>query len=363
MTILAQKKFSDKATISLMGFFLSRVDGELPNKVPAIKEADKKGDLCDYYKPSHVQAMNIYKCKDGRWYQLHESFDSRPILKALGLPDPDMTLDEAVKMYADRIIDIDSGELDSLMNDQLKTAGVICYDSKEEFYSLPHVRIPRKSIISHTVKSNCDKGQAMAKEPMGVITPIAAPRKPWPKVTEDGSYKPLAGIRVIDWARAVAAPSISRILASLGADVVRVSYDGVTDLALSLVDLSAGKRDVCINLRTDEGKAQFRELVKDADVLVDGHRPNALAKHGFYSSSLREINPSLIYVRECCYGWSGEWSHRPGWQHIADAVSGLTWLEGKFFGLDEPVMPILRKFYLPFVARSAHPAFHRKMPC
>lgn len=190
------------------------------------------------------------------------------------------------------------------------------------------------------------QGKAIENDPLVIVRAIPAPKKPWPKVVDDKSYRPLAGIRVVDWSRAVAAPTISKILAVLGADVIRVSWNGVSDLAMALLDMNTGKRDVCINLKTDEGKAQFREIIKDADVLVDGHRPKALEKHGFHSDSLREINPSLIYVRENCYGWKGPWSHRSGWQHIADAVTGLTWTQGRYFGLDEPVLPLLRKFKL-----------------
>jgi len=83
--------------------------------------------------------------------------------------------------------------------------------------------------------------------------------------------------------------------------------------------------------------------LKDADVLVDGYRPKALEKLGFSSASLREINPSLIYVRECCYGFKGPWAHRSGWQQIADCLVGLSWLQGKFMGLNEPIVPLLRK--------------------
>ena len=82
----------------------------------------------------------------------------------------------------------------------------------------------------------------------------------------------------MEFARAVAGPTISKMLALLGADVIRVSFDQIPDTSMGLLDTSMGKRDVCINLNMEEGKAKFRHLLKDADVLVDGFRPGVLER-------------------------------------------------------------------------------------
>lgn len=147
--------------------------------------------------------------------------------------------------------------------------------------------------------------------------------------------------------RAVAAPTISKVLAALGADVIKVSCPSLPDTGMTLVDVNAGKRDVSIDLKTEEGKALFRTIIKDADVLVDGYRPHAIEKLGFDSKSLRQLNPSLICVREDCYGYNGPWAHRSGWQQIADCTVGIAIMMGKFLGLDEPVQPLLRKQIRP----------------
>lgn len=85
------------------------------------------------------------------------------------------------------------------------------------------------------------------------------------------------------------------------------------------------------------------EIIRDADVFIDGYRPHTIAKLGFDADTLRKSNPSLIYVRENCYGWKGPLSYRSGWQQIADCFSGHSWMQGKFLGLNEPVVPLLRK--------------------
>jgi crotonobetainyl-CoA:carnitine CoA-transferase CaiB-like acyl-CoA transferase len=182
----------------------------------------------------------------------------------------------------------------------------------------------------------------MTEEPLATITPIKGLQKSWPIIT-NSDYRPLAGIRVVDLSRVIAAPTVCKLLAILGADVIKISFHGLPDFAMGLVDLNTGKRDVDIDLKTEDGRRLFEKIIKDADVLVDGYRPKALEKLGFPSARLREINQSLIYLRENCYGWKGPWSHRSGWQQISDCVVGLSWVQGKFLGLNEPVVPILRK--------------------
>lgn len=132
-------QFRDKATLFLMGFFIPNINGVSCAKSPKMQHVIKLGDLADYFKPMHLQATNIYKCKDERWYQLHESFDARPILKAIDVADDDVPMDEAYRRYSEGVARWDSDALDDLINNQVRQAGAICYDSLEEFLSLPQV--------------------------------------------------------------------------------------------------------------------------------------------------------------------------------------------------------------------------------
>jgi crotonobetainyl-CoA:carnitine CoA-transferase CaiB-like acyl-CoA transferase len=179
----------------------------------------------------------------------------------------------------------------------------------------------------------------MSQEPLWTTRPIEGGGKPWPQQTGPSTdYKPLAGVKVIDFSRVIAAPAISKILA-----LIRISHSKNPDYAATMVDLQTGKRDADLNLKTSEGKQAFTKLVKDADVLVDGFRPGAFERLGFTSESLREINPSLIYVRENCYGFKGPLSYRSGWQQVSDCLVGMAYLQGKFLGLEEAVLPLFRK--------------------
>ena len=188
------------------------------------------------------------------------------------------------------------------------------------------------------------QGKIMGQESLWTTRAIAGGGKPWPQLAGDATdYKPLAGVKVIDFSRVIAAPAVSKILAVLGADVIRISHSENPDYAATMVDLQTGKRDANLNLKTPEGKQAFIELAKDADVLVDGFRPGAFERLRFTSESLRKINPSLIYVRENCYGFKGPLSYRSGWQQVSDCLVGISYLQGKFLGLDEAVLPLFRE--------------------
>ncbi|UPX13366.1 uncharacterized protein EKO05_0003876 [Ascochyta rabiei] len=87
-----------------------------------------------------------------------------------------------------------------------------------------------------------------------------------------------------------------------------------------------------------------RDLVRDADVVVQGYRPGMLNKYGFSPGGLLELTKNrergLIFVRENCYGWHGPWSYRNGWQQISDANCGMSMVFGRAMGDDEPITPV-----------------------
>ncbi|KAM0421054.1 hypothetical protein ACHAPT_011125 [Fusarium lateritium] len=314
---------TDLATLFLESVLLPTVNGKLFIQNPQLMAEINKGDLYDNTKPIHQQATNVYKTKDGRFYHLHGSMNAGPTMKMLGVEEQDVTREEAIKIYADKAAQYDAEFLEKQANDEFRQSGVTCL-IPEEFFET-------------------EQGKVMGAEPLWNTRSIPAPRSQWPAHEGEGEvdFKSLAGIRVIDFSRVIAAPVISKILAALGADVIKVTSKDLPDISALWVDLSTGKRDTDINLKTEEGKRVFSELVKGADVLVDGYRPGALERLGFDSENLRKANDKLIYVRENCYGFKGPLSYRSGWQQISDCLVGISWLQGRFLGLDEPVVPLL----------------------
>ncbi|KAF9774217.1 hypothetical protein IL306_007818 [Fusarium sp. DS 682] len=312
---------TDLATLFLESVLLPTIGGKPFVKIEKMLKELAKMDIHQMAKPIRRYATNVYRTKDGRWYHLHGSMNALPTMEMMGVEDSDVSPDEAFKIYSEKVAQWNSNEIEKVANEKYKQAGVVCY-TPEEFFASEH-------------------GKVMSQEALWTSTRLAAPKEAWPQPQDSESLSPLAGIRVIDLSRVIAAPAVSKILSVLGADVVRVSCSRLPEYATTMPDLQTGKRDVDIDLKTEEGRKTFAGLLKGADILVDGYRPGALAKLGFDSKSLRELNPSLIYMRENCYGFKGPLAYRSGWQQISDCLVGLSHLQGKFLGLEEAVVPLL----------------------
>ncbi|KAF4952461.1 hypothetical protein FGADI_6695 [Fusarium gaditjirri] len=311
---------TDLATLFLESVLLPTIGGKHFMQNDKMLAELAKMDLHQMSKTIRLYATNIYRTKDGRWYHLHGSMNSLPTMEMLGVEDNDVSTEEAFETYAKKVAQWDSKDIEKVANEEYQQAGVTCY-TPHEFFASEH-------------------GKIMSEEPLWASTRVPAPKKPWPQAKDSESYSPLAGIRVLDLSRVIAAPAVSKILSVLGADIIRVSCSRLPEYAVTMPDLQTGKRDVEIDLKTVEGRQTLSELLKEADILVDGYRPGALAKLGFDSKSLRELSPSLIYMRENCYGFKGPLSYRSGWQQISDCLVGLSYLQGKFLGLDEAVVPL-----------------------
>ncbi|KAF4334674.1 acyl transferase carnitine dehydratase [Fusarium beomiforme] len=311
----------DLATLFLEAVLLPTIGGKSFIQHEKMVKELAKMDIYQMAKPIRGKATNVYRTKDGRWYHLHGSMNALPTMEMMGVEDSNVGPEEAFKIYAEKVAQWNSEEIERVANEKYKQAGVVCY-TPEEFFASEH-------------------GKIISQEGLWTSTRVPGPKKPWPQAKDLDSLSPLAGIRIIDLSRVIAAPAASKMLSVLGADVIRVSCSRLPEYAATIPDLQTGKRDVDIDLKTEEGRETFAELLKGADILVDGYRPGALAKLGFDSKSLRELNPSLIYMRENCYGFKGPLAYRSGWQQISDCVVGLSYLQGKFQGLDEAVVPLL----------------------
>lgn len=315
----------DLATLYLQSVLLVKVGGQSFMEHDGMKQQLARLDLHKMSTNMRRYASVLYKTRDGRYYHLHGSMDARATMKMVGVTDQEASREEAIDIYAKRVATMDSWDLERTANNVYKQAGAVAYTPEEFFAS--------------------EQGKIMSQEPLWTKTRLPSPRKPWPAAKDKDQLKPLAGVKVIDFSRVIAAPAVSKVLALFGADVLRISSDELPEYPATMPDLQTGKRDANLNLKTTEGKESFAALVKDADILVDGYRPGALGRLGFDSQALRRLNPSLIYLRENCYGFKGPLAHRSGWQQISDCLVGLARLEGDFLGVEEAVVPLLRKSY------------------
>ena len=165
--------------------------------------------------------------------------------------------------------------------------------------------------------------------------PCSASRAPKPQI--------LSGIRVLELCRIIAGPAIGRGLAEYGADVIKITSPNLSDVPFFQVDGNLGKHAAELNLRDSRNRKTFESLLQSADVILDGYRPGSLERLGYGPMQIVELTKhrqrGIVYVAEDCFGHVGEWASRPGWQQIADCVTGVAWYQGLSMGLNEPVVP------------------------
>ncbi|MFN3936564.1 MAG: CaiB/BaiF CoA transferase family protein [Gemmobacter sp.] len=154
---------------------------------------------------------------------------------------------------------------------------------------------------------------------------------------------PLEGIRVIELARILAGPWAGQTLADLGAEVIKVEAPEGDDTrqwgppfveregdrsAAYFHATNRGKLSVTADFRTPEGQTLVRDLVRDADVVIENFKVGGLAKYGLDWPSLRQVNPRLIYCSVTGFGQTGPYAHRAGYDFIIQGMSGLMSVTG-----------------------------------
>ncbi|WP_210593088.1 CaiB/BaiF CoA-transferase family protein [Streptomyces sp. GESEQ-35] len=157
----------------------------------------------------------------------------------------------------------------------------------------------------------------------------------------------LAGIRVLDLSRILAAPLATQMLGDLGAEVIKVERPGNgddsrtygppfpagpdgerTDTAAFYLACNRNKQSVTVNHATAEGQQLIRALAARSDVLVENFRAGTLAKYGLDQESLRSLNPRLVYLSVTGFGQTGPYAQRPGYDGIFQAMSGMMSVSG-----------------------------------
>ncbi|CAB4745854.1 MAG: CoA transferase [Actinobacteria bacterium] len=144
---------------------------------------------------------------------------------------------------------------------------------------------------------------------------------------------PLAGLRVIEFSL-LGPGAVGLHLADLGADVIKVespqgdyirqmTWPIIEDSSLLHWHIHRGKRSLTLDLRTEEAKDVFRDLVRDADVVIEAMRPGALAKRGLGFEDLREINPRIVFCTISGYGMTGPYANLPSHGIAYDTWAGL----------------------------------------
>src|SRR5690349_17830107 len=185
---------------------------------------------------------------------------------------------------------------------------------------------------SHDEWSTTPQAKALAALPVLTIEKIgyAAP-KPWP-----AGNRPLSGIRVLDLSRVIAAPVAGRTLAAHGADVMLISGPDLPAFPWLTIDTGRGKLAAFVELKSEEGRARMRELLREADIFSQGYRPQSIASLGFSAEEAAKINPGIVYVSLCAYGHVGPWAERRGFDSLVQTSTGFNHAEGQAAGIEGP---------------------------
>lgn len=144
----------------------------------------------------------------------------------------------------------------------------------------------------------------------------------------------LQGVTVLDLTRVLAGPYGTMILADMGADVIKIEQpvkgDDTrhfgpfkNDESIYYITNNRNKKGITLNLREPKAKEMFKEMVKQADVVIENYRPGTMEKLGLGYETLKEVNPGIIYASISGFGHYGRYKDRPGYDIVAQAMSGL----------------------------------------
>lgn len=269
------------AAAAILSFAHQRIDGRA---TPRTNEANP--------------TVALYECGDGRWIHLHGGFPNLKAgtLRLLACDDDAASIAAAVKQWRAQELE-DALAAAGMCGAMVRTADEwVAHPQARSIADLPVVEIER----------------------IGDAAPIERER----------GTRPLEGIRVLDLTRVLAGPACGRELAAHGADVLLVSSPSLPSIEPFVMDTSHGKRSAYVDLARDDGAATLRELAATADVFIEGYRSGSLARRGFGPEQLAAMRPGIVYVSINCYGHHGPWRERPGWEQLAQTVSGIAAAQG-----------------------------------
>ncbi len=272
-----------RAEASLVSFMLQRLDGEM-----TLRTAEGNA------------LVAMYECGDGRWIHLHGAFPK----------------------LAQRTIDVIGGAVGD--DAAAVAARVKQWNALELEDALAAVGACGAMIRSFDEWAAHPQSDALL--PLGRVSVEKV--ADGPVVPVGDGVRPLGGLRALDLTRVLAGPTAGRILAEHGADVLHVNGDHMDNVPAFVIDTSHGKRSTSLDLTSVEDCDRLRALVRDADVFTQGYRGDALERRGFGVGDLVAVNPSIIAVTINCYGDVGPWKTRPGWEQLAQSVTGIADAEG-----------------------------------
>ena len=150
----------------------------------------------------------------------------------------------------------------------------------------------------------------------------------------------LDGYKIIDFTQYLAGPSATRLMAEMGADIIKVEIAPHGDPSRAFpyrknkrsayfIQQNRGKKSLCLDVKNEKSKAVLTELIKQCDVLIENFAPGVIGRLGFDWETVHKLNPKLVMCSMSAFGQTGPLSHLPGFDYIAQAYSGVTSVIGE----------------------------------
>jgi len=158
----------------------------------------------------------------------------------------------------------------------------------------------------------------------------------------------LDGYQVIDFTQVLAGPTVTRLMAEMGAEIVKVEIPPRGDISHALpyikdgrsayyVQQNRGKKSLCVDPKTPEGLEIIKKLIPQMDVLVENFSPGTISRMGLGYETVKAINPRIIMCSVSAFGQTGPLANLPGYDNIAQAYAGVTYMIGEPDG--SPYLP------------------------
>ena len=259
-----------RAAASLISAYLLRLDGQ---PLLAQDRRRRSNPLVDFH-----------RCRDGRWLHLHGALQhlAAGTLGVLNCGPTPEQVQAAVSRW-------NSDELEEALAEAGMCGALV--RSTEEWLATA-----QGQALSAFGKIHIEKIGASDPEPAG------------------DQKRPLGGVRVLDLTRILAGPTIGRLLAEQGADVLLVNSPHLQNSMSFVMDTGPGKLSCYLDLSNEAQARKLSDLASTADVFVQGYRAGTLAARGFGFEELAAARPGIVVVTVNCYGNTGPWQNRPGWE-------------------------------------------------
>ena len=159
----------------------------------------------------------------------------------------------------------------------------------------------------------------------------------------------LDGYKVLDFTQVLAGPTVTRLMAEMGAEIIKVELTPNGEISRALpyqrngrsayfIQQNRGKKSLCIDAKHPQGLAILKELVKQVDVVLENFAPGVIGRLGLDYETVKQLNPTVIMCSISAFGQTGPLSKLPGYDYIAQAYSGITSMIGEKDG--QPYFPL-----------------------